>query len=81
MHTWFVTFEVRKRGSLKRWRYPRITRMFETEVDAKQFAREKFDEGLIVFAGTIVPYSPKQLVPSTSISSWITQQRAGGSEE
>ena len=31
----------------------------------------KFDEGLIVYAGTINPHAPKQLIPSSSIPSWI----------
>ena len=70
-HTWYVTFEVQKRGVLPRRRSPRATRKFETETEAKEFARAKFNEGLIVYAGTINPYSPKQLIPSSSIPSWI----------
>jgi hypothetical protein len=71
MRTWYVTFEVSKRGTSKRRRHPRLTQTFETEVEAKRFARDKLDEGLIVFAGTINPYRPKQLIPSTDLSSWI----------
>ena len=71
MRTWYVTYELNKRGLLKRRRHPRATRTFETEMEAKHFAREKLDEGLIVFAGTINPTSPRQLIPSTDISSWI----------
>ena len=70
-YTWYVTFEVQKRGVLPRRRSPRATINFETETEAKDFARTKFDEGLIVYAGTINPYSPKQLVPSSDIPSWI----------
>jgi hypothetical protein len=70
-YTWYVTFEVQKRGMLPRRRSPRATRKFETETEAKDFARTKHNEGLIVFAGTINPYSPKQLIPSSSIPSWI----------
>jgi hypothetical protein len=69
-HTWYVTFEVQKRGVLPRRRSPRATRKFETETEAKDFARAKFNEGLIVYAGTINPYSPRQLIPSSSIPSW-----------
>ena len=70
-YTWDVTFEVQKRGVLPRRRNPRATRNFETETEAKDFARAKFNEGLIVYAGTINPYSPRQLIPSSSIPSWI----------
>jgi hypothetical protein len=70
-YTWYVTFEVQKRGVLPRRRSPRATRNFETETEAKDFARAKFNEGLIVYAGTINPYSPRQLILSSSIPSWI----------
>jgi hypothetical protein len=70
-YTWYVTFEVQKRGVLPRRRSPRATRNFETETEAKDFARAKFNEGLIIYAGTINPHSPRQLIPSSSILSWI----------
>ena len=70
-YAWYVTFEVQKRGVLPRRRSPRATRRFETEKEAKDFARAKFNEGLTVYAGTINPYLPKQLIPSSSILSWI----------
>jgi hypothetical protein len=70
-YTWYVTFEVQKRGVLPRRRSPRATRKFATEAEARDFAHAKFNEGLILYAGTINPYSPKQLIPSSSIPSWI----------
>jgi hypothetical protein len=71
-HTWYVTFELQRRGVLsRRRRSPRATRTFATEAEAKNFAREKFDEGLVVFAGTINPQFPKQLVPSSRILDWL----------
>jgi hypothetical protein len=70
-YAWYVTFEVQKRGVLPRRRSPRATIKFETETEAKDFARAKFNEGLIVYAGTINPYSPRQLIPSSSIPFWI----------
>ena len=69
-HTWYVTFEVSRRGLVKKRRHPRLTKTFESEAEAKQFAREKLNDGVIVFAGTINPYQPKQLVPSSGISMW-----------
>ena len=76
--TWYVTFEVRKRGTLPKQRSPRETRTFATEAEAKIFAREKLDEGLAVFAGTLNPHSPKQLIPSSDIHAWIADDAADG---
>ena len=45
--------------------------MFESESDAKDFARVKFNEGLTVYAGTVNPYLPRRLIPSDSIPSWL----------
>jgi hypothetical protein len=70
--TWYVTFELQKRGLLSnRRRSPRATRRFATEADARSFARTKLDEGLVVFAGTINPQFPKQLVTSSEIPAWV----------
>ena len=64
---WYVTFEVRGRGILPKPRSPRETRTFVTEAEAKIFARSKLAEGLVVFAGTINPHTPKRVVPSSHI--------------
>jgi len=70
--TWYVTFRLQERGLLSgRRRSARATRTFATEAEAKNFAREKFQEGLRVFAGTINPQTPKQLVTSSKIPDWI----------
>jgi hypothetical protein len=70
-HARCVTFEVQKHGLLPKRRSPRVTRTFETEIEAKNFARAKFNEASVVFAGTLNPYLPKQLIPSSSISLWL----------
>jgi hypothetical protein len=70
-HTWYVTFQMHKRGLLPKRRSQRITRSFETEPEAKDFARARFNEGLVVFAGTINPFFPKQLIPSSDIPQWL----------
>ena len=77
--TWYVTFENKKSGVLPKQRSPRETRTFATEVEAKQFAREKLEEGLAVFAGTINPYVPKRLIPSPDIQAWLTDDNDGAS--
>jgi hypothetical protein len=71
--TWYVTFENRHRGLLPKRRTSRETRTFETEAEAKVFARARLDEGLVVFAGTINPHRPTRHVPSSSVQSWIAE--------
>ena len=70
-HTWYVTFEVPTDGTLSRRRHPRLTKTFATEVEAKDFARTRFDDGLIVTAGTIVPHLPRMAIPSAEIPAWL----------
>ena len=48
-----------------------MTKTFETEAEAKKFAREQRDKGLSVVAGTINPQFPKQIIPSSKISDWL----------
>jgi hypothetical protein len=75
MPDWFVTFEIRKRGlRQKKERSPRESRMFVAEAEAKMFARAKLDEGLSVFAGTVNPHSPKQLILPHDIPRWLMEQ-------
>ena len=73
--TWYVTFEVQKRGVLPRQRSPRETKTFATEQDAKLFARAKLDEGLAVFAGTINPHLPRRLIPAADINAWLADEQ------
>src|SRR3954468_17033676 len=70
-HTWYVTFEVPTDGTLSRRRHPRLTKTFETEAAAKDFARTKFNDGLIVTAGTIIPHLPRVAIPSVEIPGWL----------
>jgi len=75
--TWYVTFEVPRRGTLVRRRSPRSTRTFATEAEAREFARSKFDEGLVVTAGTIIPHLPRQAIPSRGIAAWLESAEEG----
>ena len=74
-HTWYVTFEIPWRGTAVRARRSRSTQTFETETEAKNFARAKFDEGLVVTAGTIIPHLPRRAIASGSIPSWLEEGR------
>jgi hypothetical protein len=70
-HTWYVTFEVPRSGTLVRRRNPRLTKTFDTETEARDFAKLKFDSGLIVTAGTINPHLPRRAIPSGEIPAWF----------
>jgi hypothetical protein len=70
-YTWYVTFEMHQRGVLPKRRSPRATRRFESEAEARNFARAQFNQGLSVFAGTINPHTPRQLIPSSKIPLWL----------
>jgi hypothetical protein len=65
---------------LVRRRSPRSTRTFASEAEAKEFARTKFDEGLVVTAGTIIPYLPRQAIPSAGIAAWLESAEGGPAE-
>jgi hypothetical protein len=83
-HIWYVTFEVPRTGTLVQRRNPRLTKTFETEADARDFARTKFDGGLIVTAGTINPHLPRRAIPSEEIPAWLesdsTQETSDGED-
>ena len=65
-----------------RQRRSRSTLTFETEDEAKNFARTKFNEGLIVTAGTIIPHLPRRAFASDMIPSWLEEgQHADPSEQ
>ncbi|WP_245284006.1 hypothetical protein [Bradyrhizobium sp. Cp5.3] len=54
---------------------PRSTRAFETETEAKAFARARLEEGLVVFAGTLNPHLPRKLIHSQGIADWVADAR------
>jgi len=70
-HTWFVTFEVQRRGVLPERRSPRATATFKTEAEARSFARTKLNKRLAVHAGTINPHLPRRIIPLKGIPSWF----------
>ena len=74
--TWYVTFEVHKHGLLRKRRSPRETRTFASEDDAKRFARERLEEGLSLFAGTLNPHVPKRVIPANHVAAWLSEKPA-----
>jgi hypothetical protein len=41
-------------------RNPRLSKTFRTEAEARNFAREKLDRGLVVTSGTLNPHLPRR---------------------
>jgi hypothetical protein len=74
--TWYVAYEVPKGVKHGGRRIPRATEMFEDESRAKEFARQKAAEGLLVNAGTLNPHLPKRAIASGDIQRWIEGRRA-----
>jgi hypothetical protein len=73
--TWYVAYEVPKGVMRGGRRIPRATEMFEDESQAKEFARQKTSEGLLVNAGTLNPHVPKRAIASSDIERWIEEAR------
>jgi hypothetical protein len=72
--TWYVSFEMPKkmRKALAQ-RHPRLCESFSTELDAREFARQKFEQGYVVNAGTINPSTPRRAISSTAIHHWFRE--------
>ena len=67
-NTWYVSFNTpppRTPGNR------RITKTFQTEAEAKKFARLKLAEGRTVIAGTINPHVPKRTIATAEIYRWL----------
>ncbi|MCC8955405.1 hypothetical protein H8B02_18795 [Bradyrhizobium sp. Pear77] len=72
--TWYVSFEVPKKvRKTSAQRRPRQSESFSTELDAKRLARQKFEQGYIVSAGTINPCTPRRAISSTLIHHWFAE--------
>jgi hypothetical protein len=50
-------------------------------MEAKNFARARFDEGLVVTAGTIIPHLPRRAIASANIPSWFDEGREQDSDD
>jgi hypothetical protein len=72
--TWYVSFEVPKKvRKASARRRSRQSESFPTELDAQRFARQKFEQGYVVTAGTINPCTPRRAIPSTLIRDWLAE--------
>jgi hypothetical protein len=70
--TWYVSFELTKLKSGKR-DWARATETFRSELEAKEFAKQKLTESQNVRAGTLNPHLPKRVISSAQIIQWLEE--------
>ena len=69
---WYVSFQ--PKGLTKGTRsHNRLAETFQTEQEAKSFARAKLAEGLYVSAGTLNPHLPKRTINSDQVRDWLNE--------
>src|ERR1700675_3436987 len=51
--------------------YSRKTSTFQSEIEAKNFAKEKLQSSRNVNAGTLNPFLPKRVITSAQIYEWL----------
>jgi hypothetical protein len=70
-HIWYVSFEMPRAPIGKKQPYSRKTRTFESEIEAKNFAKEKLQNSSNVNAGTLNPFLPKRVITSAQMFEWL----------
>jgi hypothetical protein len=73
---WYVSSEVYVTR-----RHVRSSLGFESESEAKQFAKLSLAAGNAVYAGTINPHTPKRFVPPEKVLDWVNEVDASSKEE
>ena len=79
-HIWYVSFEIPRVPIGEKRPYSRKTRTFQSEIEAKDFAKEKLQDSRNVNAGTLNPFLPKRVITSAQIYEWLEASLSGGSE-
>jgi hypothetical protein len=73
--TWFVSYRLQPRPV--RAGHARTSKTFESESEAKAFARELPSAVSDVTAGTINPHVPKKFYGSADIFKWLADDPSG----
>ena len=68
---WYVTYTLRERDISQRYR--RCAENFESEEDAKAFARLRLGDARNIVAGTINPHMPKRTIASVNLVNWLNE--------
>jgi hypothetical protein len=69
--SWFVSVELPKQKGKRR--FARWSDTFQSEAEAKVFARQKLEQGFLVTAGTVNPAVPRRVIPSEEIHCWLEE--------
>jgi hypothetical protein len=70
--TWYVSFEAKELTHGKR-AHVRLAESFQTEQEAKAFAKAKLADGPNVSAGTLNPHLPKRTISSQQLLDWLDE--------
>jgi hypothetical protein len=70
-HIWYVSFEMPRVPIGEKRPYSRKTRTFQSEIEAKNFAKEKLQNSRNVNAGTLNPFLQKRVITSAQIYEWL----------
>jgi hypothetical protein len=70
--TWYVSFEQKRISPAKR-AFTRATETFHSELEAKEFAKQKLTETQNISAGTLNPHLPKRVISSAQMSQWLDE--------
>jgi hypothetical protein len=68
---WYVTFRPKERQGKRVQASEGLS--FQTEREAKAFARAKLADGLNVSAGTLNPHQPKRTISSIQLREWLNE--------
>jgi hypothetical protein len=79
LNTWFVSYRLQPRPV--RAGHARTSKTFESEAEAKAFARGLPLAVCDITAGTINPHLPKKFYGSASILDWITDDAEPGGKK
>ena len=74
---WYVSVEGPSEWRPKSLRapFPRKTKSFSTEREAKQFAEAMLSDGFAVTAGTLNPHQPRRrIITASEIDQWIEEK-------
>jgi hypothetical protein len=70
--SWYVSFEVKRLPPRKRL-FARATETFRSELEAKEFARQKLADTQNITAGTLNPHLPKRVIPPAQLIEWLEE--------
>ncbi|MBR0874822.1 hypothetical protein JQ633_31010 [Bradyrhizobium tropiciagri] len=67
---WFVSFALHD-ANVSHKRFPRQTRTFPSEQQAKAFASSLLEQTPDIAAGTINPHLPRRIIAPAAIAAWV----------